>query len=255
MKKTYKYFFLNIFIVLININLFAQTPLDKKGAWGINFGLNYYYPVISDYSYHSMSIGEFGYPDVEEQYYINLFGKFGEHIEISKIINLYKIDEKKSLNLIIGSSFNQKKASLEYHGNRIENGNVFIKNGKEIIEKKYPSLDIKFSNVSNSNNNKYGILNAISYRIDFTYTPNRFNVKDLFWFQQHHLTYSLGFIYNFKNNNNITFYLNQSICDLKKHDKYFPDYSIIGPFDLKKEYFNLFEFGVVYYLKIQLKNK
>lgn len=83
-KKVYKYFFLFIFISNININIIAQAPLNKKGAWGVNFGLNYYYPIVNRYEF---SPGDNVY-NCMTHYYIKPSGNIGKYLELLRIIKL-----------------------------------------------------------------------------------------------------------------------------------------------------------------------
>ncbi len=244
MKKNkntiYKRIFFIVFIVFINFNLFAQRPFYKKGKWGVDFGLNYYCPVIDGYSYSDI------YP-VKEDYDITLTGNVGKYLGISRTIRLYKINEKNLLNLLVGLSYNERKATLKYSGTKTVNGTLNQENGVEKIINQYPCLDIKLSGIANLKE-KYGVCNAIGFRTNFTTLHNTriFCSRD-----EYYLTYSLGFLFYFKKIN-IMLSINHPIFNLTKSDKFSMLYLDYG---FKKKYFNTTNFGVSIFFNKPFKNK
>lgn len=203
--------------------LSAQAPLDKKGAWGVNFGLNYYYPTVNGYEFFpGDNINKF-----ITHYYIKPTGNIGKYLELLKIIRLNKVENKNSFNVLIGLSYIKKNASLKY--SKFING-AFEKEGEEKYKKKFPSLDIKLSNIVNFEK-KYGVFSAIGFRTDLIrYINNRFYPK-------YYLTYSLGFLIYLKNINIIPT-IDYTIIDLKKDNIYYEPLSTID------DYFKLLNFGV-----------
>ena len=112
--------------------LFAQNPFNKKGAWEVNFGLNYHCPTINKYQ-----------------------GGFGGHIGLFRTIKLNKINDKNSFNVLIGLSYNLTRIKCDEF-----NEHLILYESYN-----YPCLDIKFSSMINLKE-KYGIYNAVGFRIN-----------------------------------------------------------------------------------------
>jgi hypothetical protein len=218
--------------------LFAQNPLYKKRNWGVDFGLNYYYPVIDGYHYSSNWIGSCS----QEDYHITLTGNVGKYLGISRTIKLYKINEKNSLNLLIGLSYNERKATLKYSGTNTAGGTINYVNGTEKIMNQYFCLDIKLSGIANIKE-KYGIYNAIGFRIN--------NISCNFC--EHYLTYSPGFLFYLKKIN-IMLSMDYLIFNPKSNTHYIHNDIYL----FRREYYNLTNFfGISIFFNINnpFKNK
>ena len=171
-------------------------------------------------------------------------------------MELYKINEKNSLNLLIGLSYNQRKATLKYKKREVSDGIVIVnwENGVEKIRDKYPCLDIKLSGIANLKE-KYGIYNAVGFRTNTIINKHWCfcdGLYDLNPYQEYYLTYSLGFLFYLKKIN-IMFSIDHSIFNLKKIDD--PIFVYYPLLITNSEYFNLTNFGISIFFNNPLKNK